>query len=363
MAAFGDPSEWVVVMPSIREINLDYLSHIPESVKILVVDDSNGRIQPNRDNMEIYTYADYKEVLGDDEALIPRKTDTCRSFGFYMAWLRGYRYVVTLDDDCLTHRGFLPDHALLGKVLSLKTVVSNPWYNTIDNLCLKSDGNPLGRYYARGYPYCYRLESPEPPTFHTTSGRVVCNMGMWLQVLDVNGLDKISGDIPHSVGLKEERLAILPGTNFSLCIMNVAFLTEIVPAFYQLPMNVKVCNGHLDRFGDIWSGYILKKLTDIRGDLITIGKPVVTHTKAGNTFREIQLEHFGNLLESYFYPLVDEAIEGVSPGDYSEMYHQFATNFNRSVVKAKLPNGYQTLFAAMGEKMVRWSFLFRSGRK
>ncbi len=188
-------------------------------------------------------------------------------------------------------------------------------------------------------------------------------MGMWLQVLDVNGLDKISGDIPHSVGLKEERLAILPGTNFSLCIMNVAFLTEIVPAFYQLPMNVKVCNGHLDRFGDIWSGYILKKLTDIRGDLITIGKPVVTHTKAGNTFREIQLEHFGNLLESYFYPLVDEAIEGVSPGDYSEMYHQFATNFNRSVVKAKLPNGYQTLFAAMGEKMVRWSFLFRSGRK
>jgi hypothetical protein len=363
MASFGDPSEWVIVMPSIREINLDYLSHIPESVKILVVDDSNGRIQPNRNNMEIYTYADYKEVLGDDEALIPRKTDTCRSFGFYMAWLQGYRYIVTLDDDCLTHPGFLADHALLGTVLSLKAVVSNPWYNTIDNLYLKDHAEPPGRYYARGYPYCYRLEPPEPQAFQSAAGRVICNMGMWLQVPDINGLDKIKGDTPQSVGLKEEKLAISIGTNFSLCIMNVAFLAELVPAFYQLPMNVEVCNARLDRFGDIWSGYILKKLTDIRGDLITIGKPMVTHTKAGNTIREIEVEHFGNLLENYFYPLVDEAVEGLARGNYGEMYHQFAVNFNRGVAKAKLPKGYQTFFIAMSEKMVRWSFLFRSGRK
>jgi len=143
----------------------------------------------------------------------------------------------------------------------------------------------------------------------------------------------------------------------------VAFLAEIVPAFYQLPMNVRVCNARLDRFGDIWSGYILKKLTDIRGDLITIGKPVVTHTKAGNTIREIQLEHFGNLLENYFYPLVDEAVEGVPSGDYSEMYHRFTLNFNERVKKARLPKGYRTFFGAMSEKMLRWSLLFLSGGK
>jgi hypothetical protein len=144
---------------------------------------------------------------------------------------------------------------------------------------------------------------------------------------------------------------------------DLAFLAEIVPAFYQLPMNVGVCNARLDRFGDIWSGYILKKLIDIRGDLITIGKPVVTHTKAGNTIREMQLEHFGNLLESCFYPLVDEAVERLSRRDYGEMYHQFAMNFNRSIENARLPKGYKTFFVAMSEKMVRWSLLFRSGRK
>lgn len=363
MATFGDPSEWVVVIPSIREINLDYLRHIPESIKILVVDDTNGTIKPNRKNMEIYTYADYKKILGYDEQLIPRKTDTCRSFGFYVAWLQGYRYIVTLDDDCMTHKGFLDEHAVVGKSLTLKAVISNPWYNTIDNLFLKNSGEPPGRYYARGYPYCYRLEPAEPPIFCTVTGRVVCNMGMWLKVPDINGLDKIDGDIPVSVGLKEKRLTVSPGTNFSLCIMNVAFLTEIVPAFYQFPMNVEVCNGRIDRFGDIWSGYILKKLTDMRGEHITLGNPSVTHTKAGNTVREIKLEHFGNLLENYFYRLIDEAVQDVSPGDYGEMYFQLASNFVLGIKKANLPKGYQTFFSVMSERMVRWSLLFKRGRK
>ena len=361
MGTFGDSHEWALVMPSIRQINSEYLSSIPESVKIFVVDDTDGTIQPNRDNMEVYTYSDYKEVLGDDTALIPRKTDTCRSFGFYMAWLQGYRYIVTLDDDCLTHDGFLDEHSILGNVVSLKAVASNPWYNTLDNLHLKSNGGQTGRYYARGFPYCYRPSPSEPQEFSTVTGRVVCNMGMWLKVPDINGLDKIDGDIPQSVSLKEERLAISSGTNFSLSIMNVAFLAEIVPAFYQLPMNVEVCDARLDRFGDIWSGYILKKLADIRGDLVTIGKPVVTHTKAGNTIREIKVEHFGNLMENYFYPLVDESIQGIAPGDYGEMYHQFASTFNQIANKANLPKGYRNFFASMSEKMARWALLFLRG--
>ncbi|RMF84220.1 MAG: hypothetical protein D6736_19740 [Nitrospinota bacterium] len=363
METFGQPAEWAVVIPSIRTINLAYLAAIPEEVKILVVDDSNGTIRPNRVNMEVYTYVDYKEFLGSEETLIPRKTDTCRSFGFYMAWRQGYRYIVTLDDDCMTHPGFLAAHgAVLGKICSLPAVSSTPWYNTLDNLVLEQDGSPLKRWYARGYPYCYRLEPPPPPTVSPVQGRVVCNMGMWLQVPDINGIDKIAGDVPQSVDLKEERLAIAPGTSFSLCIMNVAFLAEIVPAFYQLPMNAPVCNARLDRFGDIWSGYILKKLADIRGDLLTIGAPVVTHTKMGNTVREMQGEHFGHLLESHFYPLVDEAVEEVSPGSYQEMYHQFARSFARSVKKRKLPEGYQAFFTIMSEKMIRWSLLFAAGR-
>ena len=353
----GDPSEWVVVMPSIRTVNLDYLASIPSEIKVIVVDDSNGRIEPNRENMEVYRYADYREVLGDCEDIIPRKTDTCRSFGFYMAWRQGYRYVITLDDDCVTHPGFLAQHAILGQHREVKAVVSNPWYNTLDNLVLNPNGESGRHWYARGFPYWCRINPPERPVFGSSSGRIVCNMGMWLQVPDINGLDKIDHEVPDGVAMREPTLAVSKGTNFSLCIMNVGFLAEIVPAFYQLPMNVEICGVRLDRFGDIWSGYILKRLADVRGDLITIGEPLVTHTKAGNTLRETRVEHFGHLLENHFYRFVDESVDKVTPGDYNSMYGQFAENFASAVTNDGLPPAYVDFFEDMSDKMIRWAKL------
>jgi hypothetical protein len=351
----GDPREWAVVMPSIRSINLSYLAGIPAEVKIIVVDDSNGSIEPNRENMDVYRYDDYRGVLGDDEDLIPRKTDTCRSFGFYMAWRQGYRYVVTLDDDCMTQPGYLSQHEILGEYREVKSVQCEPWYNTLDNLVLSPNGESSPHWYARGVPYWCRLEPPLAPRFGTSEGRIVCNMGMWLQVPDINGLDKIDHDIPAGVAMREKLLAVRSGTNFSLCIMNVALLAEAVPAFYQLPMNTEICNARLDRFGDIWSGYILKKLADVRGDLITVGQPLVTHTKAGNTVRETCVEHFGHLLETHFYRLVDAAAEAVAPADYGTMYRQLAEGFVEGVENDGLPWGYRDFFLQMGDKMVRWA--------
>lgn len=356
----GDPGEWAVVMPSIRTINLDYLAGIPPEVAIIVVDDSNGGIEPNRENMTVYRYADYLDVLGDDADLIPRKTDTCRSFGFFMAWRRGYRYIVTLDDDCVTHPGFLAAHSILGRHGEFKSVASDPWYNTLDNLVLEPNGESSRHWYARGYPYWCRVEPSRPPRFHTASGQVVCNMGMWLQVPDINGLDKIDQEIPNGAAMREKRLAISHGTNFSLCIMNVGLLAEVAPAFYQLPMNTDICNARLDRFGDIWSGYILKRLVDVRNDLITIGEPLVTHTKAGNTLRETRVEHFGHLLETHFYRLVDQATDDVSPADYASMYGQFAENFAAAIDNNGLPPAYVDFFKEMSGKMIRWAAVARA---
>ncbi len=360
----GDPRQWAVVMPSIRTINLDYLAAIPPQVKIIVVDDSNGSIEPNRENMEVYRYADYAAVLGDQQDVIPRKTDTCRSFGFYMAWQQGFRYVVTLDDDCCTHPGFLAEHAIVGQTRTVKSVACDPWYNTIDNLeLLHNEPQPQNgqseprRWYARGVPYCYRTQPAAESTFSTSTGRVVCNMGMWLKVPDINGLDKLEHPMPDSIGVHDDLLAVARGTAFSLCIMNVAILGEALPAFYQLPMNIPVADARLDRFGDIWSGYILKRLADVRGDLVTIGQPAVTHTKAGNTLRETRVETYGHLLENYFYRFVDEAVAELSADDYAAMYGRFARGFARAADREKLPPVYDEFFATMSDKMIRWAKL------
>src|SRR5690606_37671353 len=120
-------SDWAVVMPSIREVNLEYLAPIPEDVKIFIVDDSNGTIEPSRPNMEVFVYDDYRRVLGEEETIIPRKSDTCRSFGFYQAWKQGDKYIITLDDHCKCHDGFLEGHSIVDQGLTVKSVNPLPW--------------------------------------------------------------------------------------------------------------------------------------------------------------------------------------------------------------------------------------------
>ena len=49
--------------------------------------------------------------------------------------------------------------------------------------------------------------------------------------------------------------------------MNMHFRREVLPATYQLPMHVPVLPDEvIDRYGDIWGGFVLKMLIDIKGD-------------------------------------------------------------------------------------------------
>src|SRR5690606_26780961 len=146
-------SDWAVVMPSIREVNLEYLAPIPEDVKIFIVDDSNGTIEPSRPNMEVFVYDDYRRVLGEEETIIPRKSDTCRSFGFYQAWKQGYTYILPLADGGKCHDGVLQGRPIVDQELTGKSVHPLPRFNPLALLELTTEEPTARRHYSRGLPY------------------------------------------------------------------------------------------------------------------------------------------------------------------------------------------------------------------
>ena len=193
----------------------------------------------------------------------------------------------------------------------------------------------------------------------SATGRVVCNLGLWLGVPDINGFDKLGLECPTSHGLHQDRVALASQVMASLSSMNVAFLSELVPAYYQLPMGFPICNSRLDRFGDIWSGYILKRLADRLGDLITVGQPLVQHLKRGDTVRESRAEHYGHLLESYFHELIDDAAEQISTSTYALMYAELADRALIKLEKIRCPPAYRAAFHSMIRSMARWAKLFR----
>lgn len=348
-----DISKWCLVIPSIRNINLEFIKYLPTEIDIIVVDDSDGNISPNRENMRVFDYATQKKIMGADYDLIPHKTAACRNFGFYLAWREGYEIILTIDDDCILPDDFVEGYALLGKEVELDTQQCEGWYNTIDML------NTDQKLFARGYPYEERYQKEISTS--KTCAKVVCNHGLWRRYLDFNGIDKYVHDkyaaVYPDVTTPVKHYRIL--SKFPFCGMNFGFTREVVPIMAQVSQNIPVMDDYfLWRFDDIWAGYIIQSLIEVKNDAITIGHPLVIHSKAGNLKKEVCGEHYGQIMSLYFYHAVDSAVEQCHNGQsYAELYASFAEGF-ASAVDKEVPCAFLNIFNGFAETFIRWSRLF-----
>jgi hypothetical protein len=95
--------------------------------------------------------------------------------------------------------------------------------------------------------------------------------------------------------------------------MNLAFRREVVPAFYQLPMDDNEWD--VGRFDDIWSGLFLKRACDVLGKRIYNGAPLCEHNKAArSTFADLHNEVAGLELNEHLWEVVD-GVEPTAPRD------------------------------------------------
>jgi hypothetical protein len=87
--------------------------------------------------------------------------------------------------------------------------------------------------------------------------------------------------------------------------MNLAFRREVVPAFYQTPMDDNPWD--VGRFDDIWSGVFLKRACDVLGSQIYNGDPLCEHNKAPrSTFDDLANEVAGLELNEHVWEVVDD---------------------------------------------------------
>ncbi|MDX1747376.1 MAG: alpha-1 4-glucan-protein synthase, partial [Halobacteriales archaeon] len=170
--------------------------------------------------------------------------------------------------------------------------------------------------YPRGYPYAAMGETT---THRTTSAKeVVVSQGLWTDVPDLDAVRILAdGDLD---GQATTRLSTEDyGPSFiveqdqylTICSMNLAFRREVVPAFYQLPMDDNPWD--VGRFDDIWSGVILKRACDVVGSQVLTGHPLCRHEKAPrSTFSDLATEVPGLELNEHLWRLVDGVGENSS---------------------------------------------------
>jgi len=345
--------DWIVVIGSIWNINPDYLGSIPENIPVLVVDDSNGNITKNRKNMIVINYKNQEDYLGEYVDLIPRKSPSCKNFGLIYAFKEGYKRVIGLDDDCDTcvSPQFMSEIDIIGEIVELPYCTSeNGWFNPCSML-------RHGQMYSRGYPYELR-GFREKYQFEDRKKKVIFNAGLWTGSPDINGIDKLSREIPYENELKEPKsLGIEKGTVFPLSIGNYQILAECIPAFFQAPDFDMPSGFKIRRHDDIWSALILKYLADKREEGVTVGKPIVNHMRKGNPVREILSEFSTILIQRDFCRLVEEATRDIEKSSYLEMYHKTALNI-LNIAKKSSFGVYDRVFLILAKKMLRWVELF-----
>jgi len=349
----ADNRSVAVVIPIPDDPPWELFDAIPPEIPIIVSDDSDGHLSPSpRQNVYYFDYAAQKEYCGKHYDAMPHKSAASRNVGHYIAYREGFDVIVALDYDCGTRSQWLEAHlAALTKAIeapALVPEVPGGWVNSIDAVGV----------FARGYPYEFRTQELSRVSETVAAGQVKVNMGIWDQILDMNGVDKLQGGEPGDPELKSGANRIALG-NIPVCGMNTSFDAAVTPAYYFLP-DVWIDGWQLSRHDDIWGGYVLKKLMDCRGDLLTFGHPVVRHTKQTRLERVVVLEHWMHLLSPGFYELVDEAASNVEPGGYTEMFASFVDEYRSCVERSTRPAHYVRVYRELGVWMQRWSEAFTS---
>ena len=347
VAEGGEDRSVAVVIPIPSDPPWELFDAIPPEIPIIVSDDSDGNLTPpERDNVFFFDYAAQRDYCGEHYEAMPHKSAASRMVGHYIAWKEGFDVIVALDFDCDTRPGWLDAHlAALTKAVeapALAPVLEDGWLNSID----------APGVYARGYPYELRCEELSRTVEATATGEVKLNMGIWDGILDMNGVDKLQGGEPADPQLAPGPNRIALG-NIPVCGMNTAFAAELTPAYFFLP-DVWVDGWQLSRHDDIWGGYVIKKLMDLRGDLFAWGDPVVGHTKQTRLERVVVLEQWMHLMSVPFYELVDEAVAAVRPGDYGQMFGAFVDEYHAALSRSSAPPHYRRVFAELGDWMARW---------
>ncbi|GAB3685735.1 hypothetical protein GCM10028857_16710 [Salinarchaeum chitinilyticum] len=307
--------------------------------------------------------------------LIPEASHAQTSFGLLYMWANPqFEYGVFIDDDTLPHAewDFFGQHlqnlAFEGEIESVSS--DEQWVNV-----LYQNAGEHGLY-PRGYPYAAMDEEIETTT--TEVDTIVASQGLWTNVPDLDAVRILmDGDLEGQAQTRtdfadfDRDFVAAEGNYTTVCSMNLAFRREVIPAFYQLPMDDN--EWEVGRFDDIWSGVFLKRACDLLGAQIYNGEPLCEHNKAPrSTFDDLHNEVAGLELNEHVWELVDSVEPDTVPdGVAAAGLTADGTDDDPDAVERETPaasgdvptpQAFAAVFQAMGEALATGEYdQYRNG--
>ena len=253
-------------------------------------------------------------------------SDNRRNVGFLMALEWGCEVLLSIDDDnyCVGET-FDSIAQVCGDPVTLRAVYSsNGWFN----ICELLESEPNYRVYPRGFPYHKRHKHSEL-TFREETGTVRLNAGLWLQDPDLDAITWLAAPVRAS---KFRGESVLLGENVwsPVNTQNTALHPDLIVAYYFVRMNYPLAGMPIDRYGDIFSGFLVQACMKHMGHRVRVGTPVADHRRnSHNYMRDLSGELACILvLEDFMEWLPNARLEGKT---YSETYLSLANEIDDQV--------------------------------
>lgn len=196
----------------------------------------------------------------------PINSDMIRSWGIYRAWKSGNDYTLTLDDDTKPMGDLFP----LYEWEFERPRPCSPYFSVGS---MTSSGKEM-----RGFPFQQR-----------DNGKVMVQYGGWNGVLDYDAPTQLAG-VQEDEQFWPFVMPVPKGAAVTTCIMNAAWRRSFSREMWQLPL----LEGRYNRFGDIWSGLLQKKVLDhTDGVMLINGRASVLHERASDPQLNMQREQPG----------------------------------------------------------------------
>lgn len=259
--------------------------------------------------------------MGPISQRIPYNSDNRRNAGFLMALDWGCDVMISLDDD--NHVGqsapLYTDYSIvLQDKVSLPAVHSSTgWFNICDLLELDSPG----RVFPRGFPYRKRHE-PAQIRWKEETGAVRLNAGLWLMEPDLDAITWLASPA-RSKSFKGQSVLLGNDTWSPINTQNTSLHRDLIVSYYFVRMGYPLAGMKIDRYGDIFSGYLSQACVRHMGHRIRVGTPIAEHRRnAHDYFRDLAAEFACIwLLEDFTEWLREAKLQGST---YAETYLSLA---------------------------------------
>ena len=217
-----------------------------------------------------------------------------RNIGILLAYEKGADLVITIDDD-----NFVMDQDFVGLHRRAGMIRELPCYGSTSgflNVCSFLEADHGVQFYHRGFPQKMRWNEPSQfISVQRSMRRVAVNAGFWLDNPDIDALTRMERQ-PVVRGLKANwsgNIALQPGTWSPFNSQNTALMRDVVPAYFLSP--------YIGRYDDIWASYIVARIAQHLGDVISFGEPLVRQERnPHDLWKDLDQERNGMIMTDDF---------------------------------------------------------------